>query len=144
MNDSNKPIFLIFAVLLGMAVLVLYSRSRAGAGGGSDPIPWRPDLSAAQSESRQTGKPVFAYFTADWCGPCQSLKRTTWPDQKVGATLTQFVPVKIDIDDHRDIAMRYQIQSIPTFAVLDNDGNIRAQVSGALGPNELVGWLAGR
>jgi thioredoxin-like negative regulator of GroEL len=141
MNSANKPVVFIFIVLLAMAAVVVISRKRAA---GDDRIPWRASLSAAQSESRQTGKPVFAYFTADWCGPCQSLKRTTWPDSNVQSALSQFVPVKIDIDEHRDVAARYAVQFIPMFAILDNDGNIRARIEGARGPDELIAWMKSR
>ncbi len=141
MNSSSKPVLFIFFVLVAMAGVVVVSRSRAG---GDDRIPWRFDLSAAQSESRQTGKAVFAYFTADWCAPCQSLKPTTWSDKDVESALGQFVPVKIDIDAHRDLATRYGVQSIPMFAILDDGGNIRAHIEGARGPRELVDWMTRR
>ena len=34
-------------------------------------LPSRPYSAAALSEARASGKPVFAYFTADWCLTCK-------------------------------------------------------------------------
>ena len=51
-------------------------------------------------------------FYADWCGPCQMLSpiieeiASECDDVKVG---------KLNIDDARDIAIRYGVQSIPTL-----------------------------
>jgi thioredoxin 1 len=57
-------------------------------------------------------------FYADWCGPCQMLApiieeiASECDDVKVG---------KLNIDDARDIAIRYGVQSIPTL-ILFKDG----------------------
>ena len=139
-RSANRPLVLIVAVVAALGALVLISKLRIA----KDLIPWRQNLSAAQSESTQTGKPIFAYFTADWCGPCQSLKRTTWSDKKVESALQQFVPVKIDIDAHGDLAKRYQVQSIPMFVILDEQGNAGRQIEGALSADELIQWIKHR
>ena len=57
-------------------------------------------------------------FYADWWGPCQMLSpiieeiASECDDVKVG---------KLNIDDARDIAIRYGVQSIPTL-ILFKDG----------------------
>jgi thiol:disulfide interchange protein len=137
MKPAHKPIAFIFAVFVAMIAIVGISRLRAG----NDIIPWRTDLAAAQAESSQSGKPVFAYFTAEWCSPCQSMKRTTWSDTNVELALQGYVPVKIDIDAHRDLAARYQVNAIPMFAILDNEGNARARTEGAMSAAELINWI---
>ena len=98
-------------------------------------IPWRTDYVAATAEAKQTGKPLFLYFTASWCGPCQSLKATTWADAEIDAALRAYVPVKIDIDDHPDLAAEYRVQAVPTFIVVAQTGEKR-QTSGIFGMNE--------
>jgi len=140
MKPAHRPLAFIAVVFLAMAAIVTVSRLRAG----NDIIPWRTNFSAAQSESRASGKPVFAYFTADWCGPCQSLKHTTWSDKQVAKTLEQFVPVKIDIDANQDLAQRYSITAVPTFAILSADGSVVSQSEGALGPDDLIRWIRQR
>jgi len=137
MNEANKPIIFIFVVFAAVAGIVGISKLREG----SDRIPWRTNLSGAQSEARAQNKPVFAYFTATWCGPCQSMKKTTWSDKKVEEALSAYVPVKLDVDENTQLAMQYKASSIPLFVVMDDQGNVKASTSGALGPSEFLAWL---
>ena len=51
---------------------------------------------------------VIVDFYADWCGPCKM----------VGATLEEieeFNVLKVNVDDFKDIAIKYGIMSIPTL-----------------------------
>lgn len=59
-------------------------------------------------------------FHADWCGPCKTQDpiidelEEDWGDR---ATFE-----KIDVDDNQDIANEYQVRSIPTIVVENDDG----------------------
>ncbi len=88
------------------------------------------------------GQPIFIDFTAKWCGPCQSLKTTTWADPKVAAALAGYVPLRIDIDAQPAAASEYQINSIPAFFVLDaHDHHVIKQDVGAKPPQKFLDWL---
>jgi len=104
-------------------------------------IPWRTDFAAARQEARQANKPVFAYFTASWCGPCQHLKRTLWADPAAEAALRAYVPVKIDIDANPTLAQQYNVDGIPNLMVLNDDGGVRKQWTGALTTEAFSDWL---
>jgi thiol:disulfide interchange protein len=130
-----------FILLLGAALIAV-----AGIGrylSGRERVPWREDFAVAQRESAATHKPVFAYFTAQWCPACQSLRYTTWADDSVAKALQSYVPVKVDVDAHRDIAMRYAPDFLPAFALLNSDGTIARAESGAMSPEEFLAWLKG-
>jgi thioredoxin 1 len=130
-----------FILLLGAALVAIAVLGRFMSG--QERIPWRDDLAAAQRESAATHKPVFAYFTAQWCGPCQSLRHTTWADGGVANALQAYVPVKIDIDAHPDLAARYAPTYIPAFVVLNGDGTVAKSETGALSPEDFLTWLKG-
>ena len=139
MRQSPNRIW--FIVLLGAALVAI-----AGVGrfmSGQERIPWREDFAAANRESVAVHKPVFAFFTAAWCEPCQSLRHTTWADAAVAKALSAYVPVKIDIDVHPDLAARYAPDMIPKFVVLKEDGSVVKSETGVLMPEEFLAWLNG-
>ncbi len=93
-------------------------------------IRWLTSMDAAIAESQRSGLPILADFYADWCPPCQMMKKQTFPDAKLIAASKQWVMVKIDVDKQPDLAAKYQISSLPTMAVLNSSGQ---PVNGAMG-----------
>lgn len=127
--------------LLAVAALalVVYSRSRTA------PMPpvfaERLTLRAAAAAAERSGKPVLVFATADWCGPCQSFKRTTLVDPGVEALITaQFVPVYLDVDLEQDAAAAFSIISLPSSIVL-RDGRPVSKIEGAVGAEEYAAFL---
>jgi len=139
MKQPLRPVWGIFFILCGVVAVALTVKAMRP----KEIVPWRTDFALAGDESRRTGKPVFAYFTATWCGPCQTMVHTTWADKEVDAALRDYVPVKVDIDRDRDLAEKYAIRAVPTFIVLADDGSAKRQTDGALPPAEMIAWLRG-
>jgi thiol:disulfide interchange protein len=138
---SNHRLFLL--VMVGLVLLCWTLRGAFS----KELIPWRENYAAAKAESEQTGKPQFLYFTASWCGPCQSLKSTTWADPAVAAALSQYISVKLDIDEevNKPLALKYHADTtgIPLFVVLDVKGNVVRTTSGAWPTDVFLRWLRG-
>ncbi len=132
-----KPLRFLITVLIALLIISAIARWNAP----HELIPWRTDFAAARAEAAQTHKRVLAYFTAEWCVGCEQLKRTTWTDPAVEKALREFVPVKIDIDQHRDLALRYLADPIPKFVVLDDEGNAVKEADGSLPPEDFLAWL---
>ncbi|MCG8598549.1 MAG: thioredoxin [Verrucomicrobiales bacterium] len=64
---------------------------------------------------QNTDLPVLVDFHATWCGPCKMLSPIV--DQVAEAKDGQAVVAKVDIDEARDIAQKFQITSVPTLMV---------------------------
>jgi thiol:disulfide interchange protein len=138
--------FVVAFVLIAVVSYRLYT-SRRVAGSGAitviDHIPWRTNLPAALEESRKTGKPVLVDFSASWCPPCQEMRRSSWPDPRVGQQVNSgYIPVLMDADspDSAEPASRYGIQLIPAILVLDSGGNV-VRDGGFMSADQLVEFL---
>ena len=75
---------------------------------------------------------VVVDFFATWCGPCKMLS----PVLEDVARDMNIKIVKVDIDDHLDIAKRFGIMSVPTLLVY-KDGNVVDKLVGFM-PKELI------
>ena len=51
--------------------------------------------------------------------------------------------VRVDVDQHPDLAQRYGSSAIPRFVVVGSDGEIVKAAEGALSPGEFIAWLKG-
>jgi len=102
--------------------------------------PWNPDVFA---EARATGKPILLSLSAIWCHWCHVLDETSLSDARAIETLNRdFLPVRVDADQHPDLERRYLLGGWPTVAVLTADGEI---VDGGtyVPPDQFVALLAG-
>lgn len=73
-----------------------------------------------EKEVLQSQKTVLVDFYANWCGPCKMLSPIV---DEVAEEVVDVKVCKIDIDESRDLALKYDIMSIPTLLVFKN-GNV--------------------
>ena|SRR6267143_772591 len=76
----------------------------------------------------QSGVPVFVDFYADWCGPCNMIAPTIEALSEEYAGKVKFV--KINVDNNQQLAMKYDIMSIPTSMLFEN-GSVKDSLIGA-------------
>jgi hypothetical protein len=70
-------------------------------------------------------KPIFLSLSAIWCHWCHVLDETALSDPRVITRLNRdFIPVRVDADQHPDVERRYILGGWPTVAVLTPDGDI--------------------
>ncbi len=62
--------------------------------------------------------PMFVDFWASWCGPCRRM--STVIEQLAEESDGSYRVGTLNVDDERDIAMRYGIMNIPTIILFKN------------------------
>ena len=79
-------------------------------------------------------KTVF-YFTADWCGPCKKVRPIVEDMIKEGS----YIQI-IDVDIEKELVKNFEITSIPTFILFENEKLIN-RISGAQTRNRLESFI---
>lgn len=127
------------AALIALASMLPLTSCGSSASSGAPPVP--VDLQGAVAAGQQEGRVVLAYFTADWCPPCQQMKKDTWPDPRVAKWLTDNANFHtIDLDANREMAQSLGIRGIPTI-VAYKDGREADRIVGYRGPADMLAWL---
>ena len=74
-------------------------------------------------------RPTLVDFWADWCGPCKMMHPVF---ESLSKTYTQIKFARVNVDQNQEIAMRFGIQSIPTFLMF-RSGQRVDRMMGAVG-----------
>ena len=89
-------------------------------------------------EVLETNKTVLIDFWASWCGPCKMLSPIV---DEIADEVDDSVKVcKINVDDERELAMEFQVRSIPTLVVI-KDGKVVNMSVGVKSKAEILGML---
>ena len=88
-----------------------------------------------EKEVLKSEKPVLVDFYADWCGPCNAMAPVI---EELAKELEGKVKVgKINVDENPDIAVEYNVMSIPTMIIFKN-GNTSKTFIGVTDKSEII------
>jgi len=88
-------------------------------------------------EVLKSDKPVLIDFWAEWCGPCQMMSEVV---DDIAESRSDIKVCKVNVDDERDMAIKFGIDAIPTIILIKN-GDTAAQAVGYMPKDELLSAL---
>jgi thioredoxin 1 len=80
-------------------------------------------------------KPLIVDFWAEWCGPCKQIAPVL--EDIAGEHGDHLTIAKLNVDENPDIAMKFNVMSIPTLLVFDG-GDVTKRLIGARSKGALL------
>ncbi|MCI8637191.1 MAG: thioredoxin [Clostridia bacterium] len=91
-----------------------------------------------EEEVLKSDKPVLVDFYATWCGPCQMMSPII--DEIAEENADTLKVGKVNIDENQDLAIKYNVMSIPTIIIVKN-GKVEKTFVGVTDKNEILGAI---
>lgn len=79
-----------------------------------------------QKEVIQSDIPVLVDFWAEWCGPCKALGPALEEIAKEPGA--GFKIAKVNVDEHSELATRFEVMNIPTMILFKNGEEVDRMV----------------
>lgn len=90
-----------------------------------------------EEEVLKSNKTVLIDFYADWCGPCKMLSPIV---EQVAGENPDVKVVKINVDEQQELAINYDVMSIPTLVVIKNGQEVNRSI-GLIGKSEIINLI---
>ncbi|MGI6199598.1 MAG: thioredoxin [Christensenellales bacterium] len=85
----------------------------------------------------ESDRPVLLDFWASWCGPCRMVSPVV---DEIAEENANVKVGKVNVDEQRELAARFNVMSIPTLVVIKN-GKVANQMVGARPKAQIAAML---
>jgi thioredoxin 1 len=123
MTDMKKKVLFAGIVILllgGMIIAARPKNSKPSAGGGENNI---ITLTESNFQQELKDRVVLVDFWASWCPPCRMMEPVI---EQVASGSKGFAFVgKVNVDENQSLAMKYQVQNIPTTIIFKNGKEVK-------------------
>jgi thiol:disulfide interchange protein len=99
-------------------------------------------LDEALARAKSERKPIVLDFSAEWCAPCKRMEKTTFTDAKVKELLQRCILVRIDVDQHEELAQRLSVIGLPDLRFVTPEGKVVQKLRGYQFPDDFAAELA--
>ena len=89
-------------------------------------------------EVLRSDKPVLVDMYADWCGPCKQIAPLL---EEVSNENESVKIVKFNVEDGRDIAVKYGVRGVPTLLYFVNGELVKTKV-GMVTKNQIIEFIS--
>jgi thioredoxin-related protein len=142
-----KPLSVAFALAVAACSisLAVASPGKVEAGPGESGIAWETsDVDAAFAAAKAANKPVFLYWGAVWCPPCNQVKASIFNRQDFVDRSRFFVPVYLDGDTKsaQRLGARFKVSGYPTMILFKPDGTEITRLPGEVDADQYMRVLA--
>ncbi|MFQ5862277.1 MAG: protein-disulfide reductase DsbD family protein [Candidatus Brocadiales bacterium] len=144
----------VIGVLLALGGLMLFTWGVLGLTGlyqkttglgPAEEIKWVTSFDEGMKLAKDTGKPVFIDFYAEWCTDCKLMDAKTWANEDVIREAKRFVAIKLDCSESDSPYNKLRIERFKSFAMpfmafFDSEGNYLEDyaLEGYTGPKKFL------
>lgn len=136
---AMRVLFLmVFALLAGCG-----QREAAPKPPATEIVWFQGSVDAAFAEAKESDRPVFLYWGAEWCPYCQQLKSSVFTRRDFIDKSRLFVPVYLDGDEPgaQKWGEQLKVSGYPTVLILRSDGTELMRVAGGMDVERYAGIL---
>lgn len=103
------------------------------------------NVEQAYAAARKENKPIFLYWGAVWCPPCNELKSQVFSQPQFQQLMSSFIPVYLDGDTEQAQVWGEKLKAsgYPTVLVQLPDGKEISRISGDINIEEFADTIAG-